>query len=100
MGVNCAGLLNKLESFEDLLINNEPAIFCLQESKAKRPNQIKTESCKKFTIDELLRKKCNGGGLAIGVQTDLHPAWVDQRDEEVEVLVVEVYGSMNFQSEL
>ena len=91
MGVNCAGLLNKLESFEDLLISKEPAIFCLQETKAKRLNQIKTESCKKFTIYELLRKKCNGGGLAIGVQTDLQPAWVDQGDEEVEVLVVEVW---------
>ena len=78
MGVNCAGILNKLESFEDLLIKKEPTIFCLQETKVKRPNQIKTETSKKFTIYELLRKKCNGGGLELGVHTDLQPAWVSQ----------------------
>ena len=91
MGINCAGILNKLESFEDLLISKEPSIFCLQETKVKRPNQIKTETSKRFTIYELLRKKSSGGGLALGVLTDLQPAWVDQGDDEVEVLVVEVW---------
>ena len=91
LGLNCAGILNKLESFENLLLKKEPSIFCLQETKVKRQNQIKTESCKKFTIYELLRKKSNGGGLALGVHHDLQPAWVDQGDDEVEVIVVEVW---------
>ena len=91
IGVNCAGILSKLESFEDLLINKEPSIFCLQETKVKRANQIKTESSRNFTIYELLRKKCNGGGLAIGVHNDLQPVWIDQGDDDVEVLVVEVW---------
>ena len=90
-GLNCAGILNKLESFENLLLSKEPSIFCLQETKVKRPNQIKTESSKKFIIYELIRKECKGGGLALGVHKDLQPAWVDQGDDEVEVLVVEVW---------
>ena len=91
IGLNCAGILSKLESFEDLLIEKEPSIFCLQETKVKRPNQIKTDSSRNFTIYELLRKKSNGGGLAIGVHNDLQPVWIDQGDDEVEVLVVEVW---------
>ena len=91
LGLNCAGILNKLESFEDLLIKKEPSIFCLQETKVKRANQITTESSKKFTIYELIRKKSNGGGLAVGVHKDLQPAWVDQGDDEVEALVVELW---------
>ena len=74
LGLNCAGILNKLESFENLLLKKQPSIFCLQETKVKRQNQIMTESCKKFTIYELLRKKSNGGGLALGVHHDLQPA--------------------------
>ena len=81
----------QLESFENSLLNKEPSIFCLQETKVKRPNQIKTESSKKFIIYELIRKECKGGGLALGVNKDLQPAWVDQGDDEVEVLVVEVW---------
>ena len=81
----------QLESFENSLLNKEPSIFCLQETKVKRPNQIKTESSKKFNIYELIRKECKGGGLALGVNKDLQPAWVDQGDDEVEVLVVEVW---------
>ena len=91
LGLNCAGILNKLESFEDLLLNKEPTVFCLQETKVKRPNQIKTEACKKYTIYELVRQKSSGGGLAIGVHNDLHPAWIDQGDDEVEVIVVEIW---------
>ena len=72
-------------------MNKEPSIFCLQETKVKRLNQINSESTKKFTIYELIRKKCNGGGLALGVHNDLQPVWVDQGDDEVEVLVVEVW---------
>ena len=83
--------MNKLESFEELLLKKEPTVFCLQETKTKRPNQIKTEACKKYTIYELVRQKSGGGGLAIGVHNDLHPAWVDQGDDEVEVIVVEIW---------
>ena len=61
--VNCAGLMSKIQSFEKLLNDENPSIFCLQETKIKKPNQIKTETSKNFTFYELHRKNSNGGGL-------------------------------------
>ena len=75
VGINAAGLLNKLESFENLLFKENPSIFCLQETKSKRPNQIKNSSVKNYTIYELLRKHSGGGGLSIGVHKDFQPVW-------------------------
>ena len=91
VGVNAAGLLNKLDSFEKLLKDEIPSVFCIQETKAKKANQIKTDTAKQYTIYELIRKKSIGGGLCIGVSNDLQPAWVGQGDDEVEALAVEVW---------
>jgi exonuclease III len=51
VGVNAAGILNKLDSFENLIRSEEPSIFCLQETKAKKENKIKTESTKRYTLN-------------------------------------------------
>ena len=91
MGVNAAGLTSKIESFEKLLLDEAPSIVCVQESKIRKPNQIKTESSKKYIIYELHRKNKSGGGLCIGVLKDLQPVWVAQGDDEVECLAVEVW---------
>ena len=91
VGVNCAGLLSKLESFEKLLVDEEPSIFSLQETKLSKPNQIKTESSRNYTIYELFRKKSGGGGLSLGIHKDLQPVWINQGDDEVECLAVEVW---------
>ena len=91
MGVNAAGILNKLDSFENLIRSEEPSIFCLQETKAKKENKIKTESTKRYTIYELLRKNSNGGGLCVGVLKDLQPCWLSQGDDEVEFITIEVW---------
>ena len=80
-----------LESFENLLIEENPSVFCIQETKFRKANQIKTNSTKHFTTYELLRKNSSGGGLCIGVHKDLKPFWVAQGDDEVEVLVVEIW---------
>ena len=66
-------------------------MFCVQETKAKKANKIKTDSSKKFTIYELNRKDKSGGGLCIGALKDLHPVWVAQGDDEVEVLAIEIW---------
>ena len=84
--------MSKIDSFEKLLCDEQPSVFCIQESKLKKANQIKTESTKKFIIYELNRKDKGGGGLCIGVLKDLHPVWVAQGDSEVEVLSVEIWG--------
>ena len=90
-GVNAAGLMSKIESFEKLLLDEAPSIVCVQESKIRKPNQIKTASSKKYIIYELHRKNKSGGGLCIGVLKDLQPVWVAQGDDEVECLAVEVW---------
>ena len=41
MGVNAAGLLCKLESFEALLQVERPSVFCVQETKVRKKNMIK-----------------------------------------------------------
>ena len=33
IGINCAGLMSKIESFKKLLRDKEPSVFCLQETK-------------------------------------------------------------------
>ena len=66
-------------------------MFCIQETKLKKQNKIKTESSKKFTIYELNRKEKSGGGLCIGVLKDLRPVWVAQGDDEVECISVEIW---------
>jgi hypothetical protein len=80
-----------LDSFEKLLVDEEPSIFSLQETKLRKSNQIKTESVRNYTIYELLRKNGGGGGLCIGVHKDLQPVWISQGDDEVECLTVEVW---------
>ena len=37
------------------------------------------------------RKDKSGGGLWIGALKDLHPVWVAQGDDEVEVLAIEIW---------
>ena len=91
IGINAAGLSSKFESFENLLKNENPSIFCLQETKMKRINQIQTESSKHFTIYELNRQNSKGGGICIGVHKDLRSVWIAEGDDEVECLVVEVW---------
>ena len=90
-GINSAGLMNKLDSFENVLQEVKPSIFCIQETKLKRPNQIKTKSSQSFTIYELNRKSKGGGGLCVGVHKDLQPVWVAQGDDDLECLAVEVW---------
>ena len=91
MGVNAAGLMSKIDSFEKLLIDMVPAVFCIQETKLKKSNQIRTPNSKNYTIYELNRKSSNGGGLSIGVHRDLRSVWVAEGDDEVECLEVEIW---------
>ena len=43
----------------------------------------------KYIIYELIRKNSGGGGLAIGVDKNLNPVWIDEGNDEVEVITVE-----------
>ena len=93
MGNNVAHIESKLETFENYLKTETPAVFMLQETKTKKSGKIKTESTKKYIIYELHRKKekVSGGGLAIGILKELHPAFVNEGNDEVEALTVEIW---------
>ena len=41
IGVNSAGLMSKIDSFEKLLLDENPAVFCIQETKKR--NLIKSK---------------------------------------------------------
>ena len=90
-GINCAGLMSKIKSFEKVLIDENPSVFCLQETKLKKPNQIRTDSTRNYTLYELHRKQSKGGGLCIGIHKDLRSVWISEGDDEVECLAVEVW---------
>ena len=89
MGVNSAGLRSKLTSFKKVVSELKPSVFFIQETKYKEPGRIKMDN---YIIYELVRKsRDGGGGLAIGVDKDLQPAWVREGDDQVEALSVEIF---------
>ena len=88
IGVNCAGLASKMESFRNLIIRARPCVFFLQETKFK--NEGKLKSLKEYQTYELVRKEKQCGGLAIGALEELEPAFISEGDDTTEVLVIEV----------
>ena len=96
IGNNVDGVLKKLESLENLILNENPAVIFLQETQVKRSGQIKTPSSKNYTWYELNRTKNapkgeNGGGVAIGIQNGLEPSWISEGDDDAEVITVEIW---------
>ena len=73
LGVNAAGLSSKMSSFKNVLNKLKPSIFFVQETKYKRSGMLDIGD---YTIFELNRKLSGGGGLALGVISDLKPVLV------------------------
>ena len=90
VGVNSAGIISKLDSFDYILNKIEPTVFFLQETKSRSHGKIKTENSLNYQIFELLRKDSAGGGLAIGAVHDVEPVWISEGDNEVEILVIQI----------
>ena len=96
IGNNVYGVLKKLESLKNLIINENPAVIFFQETQVKRSGQIKTPSSQNYTWYELNRTKNapegeKGGGVAIGIQNGLEPSWISEGDDDVEVTTVEIW---------
>ena len=89
VGVNSAGLSSKFKSLDNMLTSLCPGVFFIEETKMRRPGKIKTKMTENYIIYELVRKNSGGGGLAIGVDKNLKPVWIDEGNDEVEVLTVE-----------
>ena len=88
MGVNSAGLRSKLTTFRKVLSELKPSIFFVEETKYKEVGKIKFEN---YIVFELVRKNKDGGGLAIGCETELQPVWLREGDDTVEALSVEIF---------
>ena len=96
VGNNANSLLQKLESFENIIITEKPAVIFLQETKLGRPGRIKTPSSNKYIWYELHRtenseKGSKGGGIAIGVLDILEPSWISEGNDHVEAITVEIW---------
>ena len=96
LGNNANSLLQKLESFENLIISEKPAIIFLQETKLGRAGEIKTPSRNKYIWSELHRtdkavKGAKGGGIAIGVINQLEPSLISNGNDDIEVINVEIW---------
>ena len=88
MGVNSAGLSSKLTTFRKVISELKPSVFFIQETKFKTEGKLKLEN---YTIFELVRKSKDGGGLAIGCENHLKPAWVREGNDDVEALSVDIF---------
>ena len=88
---NANGIMSKKESFLNLIKNEKPSCFILQESKQQNTGKLKIEG---YQVFELVRKNTDGGagGLAIGIENELKecPALISEGDEKAEILVVEI----------
>ena len=96
MGNNADGILNKLESLENILATEKPSAIFLQETKTGRSGRIKTPSSRNYTWYELCRsekaeKGVKGGGVAIGVLNSLDPSWISEGNDEAEAITVEIW---------
>ena len=65
IGNNANGILGKKESFLNLIKNEKPHCFMLQETKLRRKGQLKVDG---YQIFDTVRDNKGGGGLAIGIQ--------------------------------
>ena len=92
IGINAAGILSKLDSFDNWIKERLPTIFTLQETKVSMIGQIKSETIDKYQLYEQIRtiNPSQGGGLCIGVTRDLPSSLLREGGEEAECLTVQV----------
>ena len=64
IGINANGLKSKLSTFKKVIMDLQPALFFLQETKYKTAGRFEIEN---FQIFELVRKSREGGGASPGL---------------------------------
>lgn len=79
--MNAAGLRAKLLTFKKVIHELKPSVFFLEETKFRDCGNWKLDN---YIIYELVREsRDGGGGLALGVSKELHPAWVREGDDNI-----------------
>ena len=87
VGMNAAGLKSKFSTFKKVIMDLQPSIFFIQETKYKTVGRFEIEN---FQIFELVRKNREGGGLALGCLKELKPVWLREGNDDVEALSIEI----------
>lgn len=89
IGTNADGLATKKESFLNLIQNERPSCFMVQETKFKNVGQLKVKG---YQLFERIRKNREGGGLLIGIENEMNcePVLISVADEETEIIVIEI----------
>ena len=88
MGTNANGLKSKQESLINILKMDSPQVFMVQETKAKRQNELLVKG---YELYERVRKGKDGGGIVIGIKDDVESTPVlISKHEDTEILVVEI----------
>ena len=96
LGNNVDGIVQKLESLENLIANESTSAIFFQETKVGRSGRIKTPSSTQYTWYKINRTKNaekveKGGGVAIGVLNILEPSWVSEGDDNAEAIAIEIW---------
>ena len=73
-----------------MLANLQPKIFFIEETKYRKQNQIKSENISNYFVYQLNRQEKMGGGIAIGVDKSLDPVWINEGNDDIELLNVQV----------
>ena len=89
-GLNIDDFNCRKDSWDNFILQEMPSIITLQETKMKGKGKMKSNTTEMYTIYELRRKSKGGGCIAIGVLPELNPGWINQGDDEVEVLTVQI----------
>ena len=89
-GINAAGIKSKTDSFNEILSRVKPEIWMMEETKLKDNEHIKCEALKDFQVYYKSRQESQGGGLAIGVNKNLESTFINEGDEETEVMSIVV----------
>ena len=69
LGTNADGISSKKNSFTNLIKEDKPTVFMLQETKLRKQGLFTVQG---YQIFESLRKDNGGGGLALGVSNELN----------------------------
>ena len=86
-GSNANGILGKQDSLKNNILNFQPAVFFVQETKVSRKGQIKIEN---YEIFEVVRPNCpTGGSILTGVHKNLNPVFISGGEDNIEILVVQ-----------
>ena len=74
-------------SFNKLLIEEQPSIFFVEETKFRTEGKL---NLKNYKVFECVRQNTGGGGILIGAMCDLYPIWLRDGGQEVDALSVQI----------